>query len=153
MGGQIAFPTLSIYHATKWAIEGSVESVAQEVKPFGIEFTLVEPGMARTNFGGSSLVAAQPLAIYGNTPVGEFRRAAAAGQIPNQGDPQKMARAIIASVDTNPAPLRLTLGSDAYTAIKNALTDRLALLEQQRSVAVSTDVETDSPVGSKSSTP
>ena len=43
-GGQIAYPNFSYYHATKWGIEGFVEAVAQEVAPFGIEFTLVEPG-------------------------------------------------------------------------------------------------------------
>jgi len=143
MGGQIAFPMLSVYHATKWAVEGFVESVAQEVEPFGIEFTLVEPGMARTNFGAASMVAAEPMAVYDATPVGDFRRAAAAGQIPNNGDPRKMAQAMIDSVYASPAPRRLTLGSDAYAAIKAALTDRLAALEAQRAIAMSTDVEGD----------
>jgi NAD(P)-dependent dehydrogenase (short-subunit alcohol dehydrogenase family) len=141
MGGQITFPSLSLYHATKWAVEGFVESVAQEVGPFGIEFTIVEPGMARTNFRTASMVAAEPMAVYDATPVGDFRRAAAAGQIPNNGDPRKMAQAMIDSVYANPAPRRLTLGSDAYAAIKSALTDRLAALEAQRAIAMSTDVE------------
>ena len=52
MGGQAAFPSASVYHASKWGIEGFVESLAQEVAPFGIEFTLVEPGTAGTNFFG-----------------------------------------------------------------------------------------------------
>jgi len=147
MGGQITFPNLSLYHATKWAIEGFVESVAQEVAPFGIEFTLVEPGMARTNFGTASMVAAEPLAVYDATPVGDFRRAAAAGQIPNNGDPRKMAQAMIDSVYASPAPRRLTLGSDAYAAIRAALTDRLAELDAQRAIAVSTDVEEDQTDG------
>jgi len=147
MGGQVSFPNLSLYHATKWAIEGFVESVAQEVAPFGIEFTLVEPGMARTNFGTASMVAAEPLAVYDATPVGDFRRAAAAGQIPNNGDPRKMAQAMIDSVYASPAPRRLTLGSDAYAAIRTALTDRLAELDAQRAIAVSTDVEEDQADG------
>lgn len=141
MGGQITFPMLSVYHATKWAVEGFIESVAQEVAPFGIEFTLVEPGMARTNFGTASMVAADPMPVYDQTPVGNFRRAAAAGQIPNNGDPRKMAQAMIDTVYASPAPRRLTLGSDAYAAIHAALTDRLAALEAQRAIAESTDVE------------
>lgn len=143
MGGQIAFPSLSLYHATKWAVEGFVESVAQEVAPFGIEFTLVEPGMARTNFGAASMVAAEPMAVYDSTPVGEFRRAAAAGEIPNNGDPRRMAQAMIDSVQTSPAPRRLTLGSDAYAAIRAALIDRLAALEGQHAIAMSTDIGED----------
>lgn len=47
----MTYPGFSLYHATKWGIEGVVEAVAQEVEPFGIRFTLVEPGPTGTNFG------------------------------------------------------------------------------------------------------
>ena len=141
MGGQITFPLMSVYHATKWAIEGFIESVAQEVAPFGIDFTIVEPGVARTNFGGGSMVAAAPMAEYDDTPVGEFRRAFAAGAFPTPGDPRKMAHAIIDSVYCRPAPRRLTLGSDAYSMIRAALVERLAALDAQRAIALSTDFE------------
>jgi NAD(P)-dependent dehydrogenase (short-subunit alcohol dehydrogenase family) len=50
MGGHIAFPAFSMYHATKWGIEGFYESLAAEVEPFGIRTTLVEPGMIRSTF-------------------------------------------------------------------------------------------------------
>jgi NAD(P)-dependent dehydrogenase (short-subunit alcohol dehydrogenase family) len=50
MGGHIAFPAFSLYHATKWGIEGFYEAFAQEVEPFGIHTMLVEPGMIRTSF-------------------------------------------------------------------------------------------------------
>ncbi len=50
MGGHIAFPAFSLYHATKWGIEDFYEALAQEVAPFGIHTTLVEPGMIRTSF-------------------------------------------------------------------------------------------------------
>ena len=57
-GGQVAFPGNSMYHATKWGIEGFAESVAQEVASFGIGVTIVEPGGARTEFRyGSAQVA------------------------------------------------------------------------------------------------
>ncbi|MGH6894728.1 MAG: SDR family oxidoreductase [Dongiaceae bacterium] len=138
MGGQIAFPGLSLYHTTKWAVEGFFESVAQEIAAFNIQVTLVEPGSARTNFGGG-MVRAPALDAYANTPVGELRRAVAAGAFPTPGDPEKMALAMIASVDRNPAPKRLALGSDAYRMIRAALTERLAVLEHQKDIALSTD--------------
>jgi NAD(P)-dependent dehydrogenase (short-subunit alcohol dehydrogenase family) len=50
MGGHIAFPAFSLYHAAKWGIEGFYESLAVEVEPFGIATTLVEPGMIRSTF-------------------------------------------------------------------------------------------------------
>lgn len=148
MGGQIAFPVMSVYHATKWAIEGFVESVAQEVGPFGIDFTIVEPGMARTNFGGGSMVAAPPMAIYDATPVGDFRRAMASGQIANNGDPRKMAQAIIDSTYCRPAPRRLALGSDAYAMIRATLIERIEALDAQRAIAMSTDVDQEPASGS-----
>ena len=48
-GGQVAYPNFSLYHATKWGIEGFVEAVAQETASFGIDFVLVEPGPTGTN--------------------------------------------------------------------------------------------------------
>ncbi len=139
-GGQITYPNFSLYHATKWAIEGFVEAVAQEVAPFDIEFTIVEPGPARTSFGGG-LVSPPPLAVYENTPAGEVRRAIASGAFPVSGDPIKMARAMIESVDRSPAPRRLALGSDAYSKIRAELVARLAALDAQKDIALSTEID------------
>jgi NAD(P)-dependent dehydrogenase (short-subunit alcohol dehydrogenase family) len=139
-GGQIAYPNFSVYHATKWAIEGFVESVSLEVAPFHIELTLVEPGPAKTNFGGG-LVSAQPMAEYDNTPAGAVRRGLTDGTFAVTGDPTKMVQAMIDSVERNPAPKRLTLGSTAYNSIRRALTERLAVLEGQREIALSTDID------------
>src|ERR1700680_1550116 len=122
-GGQIAYPNFSLYHTTKWGIEGFVEAVAQEVAPFNIEFTIVEPGPAKTSFGGG-LVSPPPMDVYENTPAGDVRRAIAAGGFPLPGDPVKMARAMIDSADRSPAPRRLTLGSDAYAKVRAALVGR-----------------------------
>ena len=139
-GGQIAYPNFSVYHATKWAIEGFVEAVSLEVAPFHIELTLVEPGPAKTNFGGG-LVSAQPMAVYDNTPAGEVRRGLTNGTFTVTGDPIKMVQAMIDSVERNPAPKRLTLGSTAYRSIRKALTERLAVLEGQREITLSADVD------------
>lgn len=141
MGGQIAFPNLSLYHASKWGIEGFFESVIPEIAPFGIGVTLVEPGSARTEFAGSSAAQAAPMAVYDETPVGEMRRAAAAGEFPVPGDPAKIVAAIIDSVDVEPAPRRLLLGSDAYHLVQEALTARLAEVEAAKDLALSTDAD------------
>jgi NAD(P)-dependent dehydrogenase (short-subunit alcohol dehydrogenase family) len=140
MGGQIAFPGLSLYHTSKWAIEGFFESTAQDIAPFNIQTTLVEPGGARTGFfASSSAVYGQALPEYANTPAGGTRGRVEGGEYLPPGDPAKMVRAIIASVEEEKAPKRLVLGSDAYTMIHNALTERLAALEAQKSLAFSTD--------------
>jgi NAD(P)-dependent dehydrogenase (short-subunit alcohol dehydrogenase family) len=138
---QAAYPTMGVYAATKWGIEGFFEGTIPEVAPFGVEVTLVEPGASRTNFASSSADAGQILDVYDQTPAGDFRRmVASAGPAMFPGDPRKIASAIIASADQNPAPKRLTLGSDAYALIHAALTERLADLEAQKELAHSTDV-------------
>lgn len=140
--GQTAYPTLGIYSATKWGIEGFFEGTMPEIAPFGIEVTLVEPGASRTNFASSSADMGQILDVYDQTPAGDFRRmVASAGLAMFPGDPRKVALAIIASVEQNPAPKRLTLGSDAYALIHAALTERLAHLEAQKDLAHSTDID------------
>ena len=139
-GGQIAYPSFSLYHASKWGIEGFVEAVAKEVAPFGIAFTLVEPSPTGTNFG-AGLVRPEPMAAYENTPVGEIRRALASGAFKVTGDAEKMVSTMIASADSDSPPLRLTLGSIAFGSIQKALADRLAALESQKAIAISTDVD------------
>ncbi len=141
-GGQVAYPNFSLYHTTKWAIEGFVESVAQEVAAFNIEFTIIEPGPTKTGFG-ARLVRAPSMAVYENSPVGEMRRALAAGTFFKvRGDVLKMVQAMIDSVDRNPAPKRLALGSNAYNSIRAALIDRLAVLDAQKDIALLTDDDT-----------
>jgi NAD(P)-dependent dehydrogenase (short-subunit alcohol dehydrogenase family) len=138
-GGQVAFPGNSMYHATKWGIEGFAESVAQEVAPFGIGVTIVEPGGARTEFRYGSAQVADPLPVYDGNPAHAFQKMLdpASGLAP--GDPARMAAAIIASADQEPAPLRIILGSQALTTTVSVLKDRIARFEAQAQLAASTD--------------
>jgi NAD(P)-dependent dehydrogenase (short-subunit alcohol dehydrogenase family) len=122
-GGQIAYPNFSLYHATKWGIEGFVESVAQEVAPFGIDFIIVEPGPTSTNFG-ASLVRAAAMAAYDDTPAGALRRAIAEESFAVKGDAQRTADAIISAADEVKPALRLVLGSTAHNSISRALAQR-----------------------------
>jgi NAD(P)-dependent dehydrogenase (short-subunit alcohol dehydrogenase family) len=143
VGGQVAFPAMSLYHATKWGIEGFWESAAGDIADFGIGVTLVEPGVARTAFGGPSSDMGAPLAEYADAAPGQLRRMLSGElpPLPAPGDPAKIAAAIIASADLEAAPKRLTLGSDAYDLATAALRDRLAALEAQRDLAYSTDAD------------
>jgi NAD(P)-dependent dehydrogenase (short-subunit alcohol dehydrogenase family) len=138
-GGQVAFPGNSMYHATKWGIEGFVESVAQEVASFGIGMTIVEPGGARTAFryGGAQVAALMP--VYDATPAHSFLRMLEPGSGPAPGDPARMAARIIESVDVEPAPLRMVLGSEALETTLATLRKRIAGFEAQTALAGSTD--------------
>jgi len=71
-GGQVAFPGNSMYHATKFGIEGFCESVAQEMAPFNIGVTIVEPGGARTEFRYGSAQVAELMPEYDGNPAHSF---------------------------------------------------------------------------------
>jgi NAD(P)-dependent dehydrogenase (short-subunit alcohol dehydrogenase family) len=137
-GGQAVNPGAGMYHASKWGIEGFMESTALDVAPFNIGVTIVEPGGARTEFRFDSLKLAEPLAAYDRSPAAMVRGARDRSH-PPAGDPAKMAARIIASADTEPAPLRLVLGSDAHRFLTTALSSRLAEVAAQAETASVTD--------------
>lgn len=137
-GGQIAYPNFSLYHATKWGIEGFVESVAQEVAPFGITFIIAEPGPTGTNFG-ANLVQADAMEVYAGTPAGNVRRMINDGSFVLKGDATRTVAAMIAAAESAAPPLRLALGSTAYLSISQALSMRLAALEAQQEIANAAD--------------
>lgn len=140
IGGQIATPGMSVYHASKWGIEGFLESIITEVAPFGIQATIVEPGGGRTSiFDAGRLVKAPELDAYKSSPARLRTMPLESGSYVPPGDPFKMMQAVIDSVDLPEAPRRLVLGSDAYHGIRAVLTQRLAALEAQKELAFSTD--------------
>ena len=138
-GGQVAFPGNSLYHATKWGIEGFCESVAQEVAPFGIGVTIVEPGGARTEFRYGSARVAELMPEYDQTPAHSFLKMLDPANGLAPGNPARMVAAMIASVDQEPAPLRIVLGSQALDSTLATLRKRIANFETQTEIAASTD--------------
>jgi SAM-dependent methyltransferase len=92
VGGQAAFPFVAIYNATKWAMEGFYEALAQEVAGLGITTTLVEPGGFRTNANNRSVDAAPALPVYA-----ELCEHLLSGFAEPIGDPAKLAQAVIAA--------------------------------------------------------
>ena len=145
LGGQIAQPGFSLYHATKWGIEGFCEALRAEVAPFGIGVTLVESAGARTDFGGRSMAMGDPIQAYAAGPVGQAR-AIITGEAGidvttlMRADPGKIAQAIIDSADVSPAPRRLPLGGSACQLATAALKERIDELEAARDLACSVDV-------------
>jgi NAD(P)-dependent dehydrogenase (short-subunit alcohol dehydrogenase family) len=138
-GGQVAVAGNSLYHATEWGIEGFAESVAQEVAPFGIGVTIIEPGGARTEFRYGSAQVAELNPAYDDNPAHAFLAMLDPANGLAVGDPARMAARIIDSVDTEPAPLRIVLGSQALDSTVATLQKRIAGFEAQRELAASTD--------------
>ena len=139
-GGQATHPGASLYHASKWGIEGFFDSLSQELTPLNIGVTIIEPGSARTTFREAAAAnAGSAPDAYNGTPVGMVKAFLSdASRVP-VGDPEKMASAILESASQTPAPRRLVLGSDAFAAIEKALQARTHELETSRAVAPTTD--------------
>ena len=137
-GGQVAFAANSMYHATKFGIEGFCESVAQEVAKFNIRVTIVEPGGARTEFRYGSAKVAKLTPEYDHVHGFLDMLDPAKGLAP--GDPAKMARRIIESVENPNTPLRMVLGSQALSATIQRLEERIAAYKAQTEIAASTDI-------------
>lgn len=109
VGGIAAFPTLGGYHASKWALEGLSESLAQEVAQFGVSVTLVEPGGFSTDWAGSSAIHAD------RQPQYDALRAAFIEQqskLPAEftGEPAAVGPALLKVVDAEEPPLRVLFG-------------------------------------------
>lgn len=138
-GGQVAYAANSMYHATKFGIEGFCESVAQEVAKFNIGVTIVEPGGARTEFRYGSAHVANLMPEYDHVHGFLDMLDPAKGLAP--GDPAKVAARIIESASKNPAPLRMVLGSQALSATIERLEARVADYKTQTELAASTDVK------------
>jgi NAD(P)-dependent dehydrogenase (short-subunit alcohol dehydrogenase family) len=119
MGGQLSFAGFSAYSATKFALEGFSEALADEVNGFGIKVLIVEPGAFRTGLFSAKSASAETRA-YADS-VGQTRRMIQDGNGNQPGDPAKAAAAILRALDAEQTPLRLPLGADAYDMIDRHL--------------------------------
>ena len=124
-------PVLGLYNASKFAVEGLSETLAAEVKPFGIKVTLVEPNGFSTDWSGTSAIHTTPMKEYE-----EVKAAFYASITPGFfGDPEATKDAILKLVDSPQPPLRLFLGKVALPWAKQVYSDRLATWEEWNEVA------------------
>ncbi|WP_086799908.1 SDR family oxidoreductase [Streptomyces caniscabiei] len=131
IAGVVAFPYVGGYNASKWALEGLSDALAQEAAGFGIKVTLVEPGGFATDWAGSSAVAAEPLSAYD-----EVRAAAHAGasQLGNS-DPATSGEALLKIVDADTPPLRVFFGTAPLHVAPPVYAGRLKTWEEWAKVS------------------
>ncbi|MFT3824172.1 MAG: oxidoreductase [Chitinophagaceae bacterium] len=132
--GLTTIPMLSVYNASKFAVEGLSETLASEVAHLGIKVTLIEPNGFATEWAGSS--ASQTTSnIADYTPVREGF--AAAGEHPDMwGKPEATVPAILKVVDSKNPPLRLLLGKIAYHGVQKAYAERLQLVDEWKETSI-----------------
>ena len=132
IGGVNAFPTVGLYHASKWGLEGFSQSLAAEVAGFGIKVTIVEPGGFATDWGGASAKRAAQMKIYDGAreKIAAFR----SNSIP--GDPNATGPAILKLVDATDPPLRIFLGTSGLPMTRAEYARRIETWEKWNDVSI-----------------
>ncbi|MDR9774271.1 oxidoreductase [Rhizobium hidalgonense] len=121
LGGLVAFAATGYYHATKFAVEALSESLSHEVKPLGIEVTILEPGAFRTDWAGRSMVESKTVIDDYADTSGKRRQTTRSASGKQPGDPARAATAIISAFEAEEPPLRLLLGAPALKIARDRL--------------------------------
>jgi len=140
VGGRLALPGSTGYHAAKWAVGGFTEALAQEVAPFGIKVCALEPGGMRTNWGARANQDTPDLLPDYEPSVGVVVEMLKSHWGQENSDPAKVAQVVLRLAASDRLPAHLLLGSDAVKYAAEAEAARAADAEQWREVSVSTDV-------------
>jgi NAD(P)-dependent dehydrogenase (short-subunit alcohol dehydrogenase family) len=134
VGGVAAFPGVGAYHASKWGLEGFSDALSQEMAPFGVKVTIIEPGGYATDWGGSSAAHSTPNPVYQparDAVAAEFGR-------PAPG-PEATVEAVLAAVDAAEPPLRLPLSGIAYDVVTGVYAQRLDAWKQWENLSRTAD--------------
>jgi NAD(P)-dependent dehydrogenase (short-subunit alcohol dehydrogenase family) len=129
--GLVTLPVLGLYNASKYAVNGLSETLAAEVKSFGINVSLIEPNGFSTDWSGASAVQTEPNEVY--API---KKAFAEGATPDTwGKPEATTAAVLQLIDSKNPPLHFLLGKIAYPGVKQVYADRLAEFETWKEVS------------------
>lgn len=129
--GMTTLPVLGLYNASKWAVEGLSETLATEVKEFGIKVTMVEPNGFSTDWSGASAFHTEPNKVYDNVRA-SFQEGLTDDVF---GKPEATAEAILKLVDAKNPPLRLLLGKVALPWLQGVYEERLSTWEEWKDVS------------------
>lgn len=130
--GLVSFPVLGLYNASKYAVNGLSETLAQEVKGFGINVSLIEPNGFSTDWSGASAFQTAPLEAY--APV---KKAFFDASTPDSwGKPEATVSAVLALIDSPKPPLHFLLGKVALPGVKQVYAERLAEFDEWAEVAI-----------------
>ena len=131
LGGITAFPAIGAYHASKWALEGFSQSLAQEVEGFGIHVTLIEPGAFTTDWIGPSAKRSKENPAYAG-----IREAQSRSWAGSPGHPTATRGAILKVVDADRPPLRIFFGKAPIEVATKDYESRLATWNEWQPVSI-----------------
>lgn len=129
--GLVSLPVLGLYNASKYAVNGLSETLATEVKGFGIKVSLIEPNGFSTDWSGASASQTEPNDVYASV-----RQAFADGATPESwGKPEATADAVLALIDSQNPPLHFLLGKMAYPMVTSVTAARQADFDAWKEVS------------------
>jgi NAD(P)-dependent dehydrogenase (short-subunit alcohol dehydrogenase family) len=134
IGGISAFPNIGMYHASKWALEGMSQALAQEVADFGIKVTLIEPAGYSTDWSGSSARHATANPAYDG--VREKAQQLRASRQGTPGNPVATREAVLKVVDAENPPLRIFFGDSPLRTATKDYESRLATWREWEQVSI-----------------
>jgi len=145
IGGRLAFPGNSPYHAAKWAVGGFSDSVGAEVAPFGVKVCTLEPGGIRTNWANRATEKPVTLLPDYEPSVGAIQKLFATIRGKQESDPKRVAGVIVMLANNEDVPKRLIMGRDSEKRLELVETARAEEAKKWREVTVAT-VYPDAPV-------
>ena len=141
VGGRIAIPGNTPYHAAKWAVGGFSDSLAMEVAPFGVKVCTLEPGGIRTNWARRARHNPPELLPDYESTIGPILKLLLSIDGRQEGDPRKIADVIVQLAKSEDVPTRLILGVDAEKRVQRAKVVRAEEAEKWRHFTQSTVFE------------
>ena len=149
IGSWVGGAGYALYNGTKWATSGISEGMRQELEPFGIKVTVIEPGYFRTGFlnAGAKVVSEKQLKEYDESTVGQVRAKLDETDNHQPGDVIKGSKVLIdiltrtGLAEGKEVPIRVALGSDSPTVIRDKLKRTEALLDEWDPITTNTDHE------------
>ncbi|MES2072292.1 MAG: oxidoreductase [Pseudomonadota bacterium] len=141
MAGLVTFPGISYYSGSKFALEGVSEVLSKEVKAFGVKVTAFELGSFRTDWAGRSMLRTNRSIADYDAVFDPIRRARAAKNGKQLGDPAKAAQALLKIVEEENPPVHLVLGSDAIKLVREKLSQLSKEIDAWEELSLSTDFD------------
>src|SRR6202165_182350 len=141
IGGRLAIPGNTPYHAAKWAVGGFSDALAMEVAPFGVKICTLEPGGIRTNWARRARQNSPDLLPEYEASVGAMLKVLQSHEVRSEGDPRKIADVGVPLANSEAVPVRLILGVDAEKRVQRAETARASEAGKWRHLTVSTVFE------------
>jgi NAD(P)-dependent dehydrogenase (short-subunit alcohol dehydrogenase family) len=144
-GGRISSPGLSAYQAAKWAVGGFSDVVGKEVAPFGIRVCTLEPGGMRTDWGQEARSTLEQLPQGYKVSMADFKALIDAYVGHEVGDPERIAKLLVALASRATLPARLLLGSDAWQVVEAEEQARRETMQRWKPVTLAADFDAAAP--------